>query len=156
MPGLLDLSARIIDTGVRDEPVNRVTQELSELAGNVAMVESFSHSLAFRTDDGLVVFDASSAGSGAFLADTESRDTGDGGEGARTAAARARPAHRRARPHRDRAHRSGRGTGTRARDRAADERRRAAEPADAAVGTEVAALAGGAATLVRRADELAA
>jgi alkyl sulfatase BDS1-like metallo-beta-lactamase superfamily hydrolase len=64
MADLLDLSARIIDTGVRDEPVNRITQELSEVAEGVALVESFSHCVAFRTDDGLVLFDASSVGSG--------------------------------------------------------------------------------------------
>lgn len=64
MSGLLDLSARIIDNGDRNEPVNRVTQQLSEVAEDVAMVESFSHCVAFRTDEGLVLFDASSAASG--------------------------------------------------------------------------------------------
>jgi alkyl sulfatase BDS1-like metallo-beta-lactamase superfamily hydrolase len=61
---LLDLSARIIDTGAVDEPVNRTTQELSALTDDIAIVESFSHSVAVRTDEGLVLFDASGQGSG--------------------------------------------------------------------------------------------
>ena len=35
---LLDLSARIIDSGHADEPVNRVTQELSEVGDDVAVI----------------------------------------------------------------------------------------------------------------------
>ena len=64
MPDLLSLSSRIIDSGVADEPTNRVTQELSEVADGIAVVESFSHAVAFATDDGLVVFDASGAFTG--------------------------------------------------------------------------------------------
>ncbi|MBK1787544.1 alkyl sulfatase dimerization domain-containing protein [Prauserella cavernicola] len=64
MSELLELSARIIDTGDRDEPVNRVTQKLTEIVEDVAMVESFSHCVALRTDEGLVLFDASSSSSG--------------------------------------------------------------------------------------------
>jgi len=59
MADLLDLSARIIDSGHADQPVNRVTNELSEVSDGIAMVESFSHCIAVRTDDGLVCFDAS-------------------------------------------------------------------------------------------------
>ncbi|MEY4173888.1 MAG: hypothetical protein RI900_1053 [Actinomycetota bacterium] len=59
MADLLELSARIIDSGITDQPVNRVTNELSEVADDIAMVESFSHCVALRTDDGLVCFDAS-------------------------------------------------------------------------------------------------
>lgn len=59
MADLLDLSARIIDSGLTDQPVNRVTNQLSEVAGDIAMVESFSHCVALRTDEGLVCFDAS-------------------------------------------------------------------------------------------------
>ena len=44
----LDLSARLIETGVVDTPPNRVDQVLSELADGVALVESFSHVLADR------------------------------------------------------------------------------------------------------------
>lgn len=64
MADLLDLSARIIDSGLADEPTNRITQELSEVADGIAVVESFSHSVAVATDDGLVVFDASGAWTG--------------------------------------------------------------------------------------------
>jgi alkyl sulfatase BDS1-like metallo-beta-lactamase superfamily hydrolase len=56
---LLSLSSRIIDEGVADEPVNRITQELSELADGLSIVESFSHVVSLRTDDGLVSFDTS-------------------------------------------------------------------------------------------------
>ena len=64
MADLLELSARIIDSGVADEPVNRITQELSEIADGVAMVESFSHIVALRCGEGLVVFDASGSATG--------------------------------------------------------------------------------------------
>ncbi len=59
MADLLALSAEIIDSGHTDQPVNRVTNELSEVAEGVAVVESFSHCIAVRTDDGLACFDAS-------------------------------------------------------------------------------------------------
>jgi hypothetical protein len=64
---LLELSSRIIDTGRADVPVNRVTQELSELGDGVAVVESFSHCVAVDTGDGLVCFDASGAHTGAAV-----------------------------------------------------------------------------------------
>ena len=67
---LLALSARIIDSGLTDQPVNRVTQELSEVADGIAMVESFSHCVALSTDDGLVCFDASGAQSGQAVRDS--------------------------------------------------------------------------------------
>lgn len=60
----LELSARLIDTGVADTPPNRITQELSELAEGVALIESFSHVTVVDTGDGLVCFDASGAQSG--------------------------------------------------------------------------------------------
>ena len=60
MADLLALSARVIDTGDTAEPTNRITQELSEVADGIAVVESFSHVAAVRTDAGLVTFDASS------------------------------------------------------------------------------------------------
>ena len=65
MADLLELSARIIDAGHADEPVNRVTQELSEVADDLAMIESFSHVVLLRTDGGLVAFDTSGAHTGA-------------------------------------------------------------------------------------------
>ena len=64
MPDLLALSSRIIDEGDLSERVNRVTGELSVLRDDVAMVEAFSHVIAFRTGDGLVLFDTSVAAFG--------------------------------------------------------------------------------------------
>jgi alkyl sulfatase BDS1-like metallo-beta-lactamase superfamily hydrolase len=69
MADLLELSSRIIDTGVTQGPVNRITHELSEIADGVAMVEAFSHSVLFKTDDGLVVFDTSGAHGGTRVVD---------------------------------------------------------------------------------------
>lgn len=60
----LDLSARLIDSGVVDTPPNRISQELSELADGVALIESFSHVLVVDTGDGVVAFDSSGAHSG--------------------------------------------------------------------------------------------
>ena len=65
MADLLALSSRIIDSGVADEPVNRITNELSELADGLAIVESFSHSVVVDAGEGLVAFDASHARTGA-------------------------------------------------------------------------------------------
>jgi alkyl sulfatase BDS1-like metallo-beta-lactamase superfamily hydrolase len=62
---LLSLSARILDSGHADEPVNRVTQELSVIGDDLAVVESFSHVVALRTAGGLVLFDTSGPASGA-------------------------------------------------------------------------------------------
>jgi glyoxylase-like metal-dependent hydrolase (beta-lactamase superfamily II) len=59
MADLLTLSSRVIDSGVVDEPVNRITNELSEVADGLAVVESFSHSVVLDAGDGLVAFDAS-------------------------------------------------------------------------------------------------
>ena len=64
MADLLALSARIVDDAILDIPPNRVTNELSELADDLAIVESFSHSAALRTDEGLVCFDASGVHTG--------------------------------------------------------------------------------------------
>ncbi len=40
----IELSTRVIDSGVVDQPLNRVTNEITELAEGLAIVESFSHS----------------------------------------------------------------------------------------------------------------
>ncbi len=64
MPDLLDISSRIIDSGLVDQPINRVTNELSELASDLAIVESFSHCVAFDSGDGLVCFDSSGVHTG--------------------------------------------------------------------------------------------
>jgi glyoxylase-like metal-dependent hydrolase (beta-lactamase superfamily II) len=60
----LALATHVIDTGNVTEPVNRVTNEFSELAPDLGMVESFSHTIAFDAGDELVCFDASGTGSG--------------------------------------------------------------------------------------------
>ncbi len=61
MADLLALSERVIDHGEYEGPgsVNRITTELSEVGDRIAVVESFSHVVAFRTDGGLVLFDTS-------------------------------------------------------------------------------------------------
>ena len=59
MADLLALSSRLIDSGVLDQMPNRVTNELSEIADGLAVVESFSHSVVLDSGDGLVAFDAS-------------------------------------------------------------------------------------------------
>jgi glyoxylase-like metal-dependent hydrolase (beta-lactamase superfamily II) len=55
----IELSSRVIDAGEHDERVNRTTQKLAVLDDDISIVESFSHIITFRTDDGLVCFDAS-------------------------------------------------------------------------------------------------
>ena len=59
MADLLALSTKVVDSGVADGPVNRTTGELSEVADGLAMVESFSHTVAWDSGEGLVCFDAS-------------------------------------------------------------------------------------------------
>lgn len=59
MADLLSLSAKVIDSGVADGPVNRTSGELSEVADGLSMVESFSHTVAWDSGEGLVCFDAS-------------------------------------------------------------------------------------------------
>jgi alkyl sulfatase BDS1-like metallo-beta-lactamase superfamily hydrolase len=61
MADLLKLSSRYIDEGVYEGPgsVNRINGELSEVADGIAMVEAFSHVVAFKGEDGLVLFDTS-------------------------------------------------------------------------------------------------
>ena len=65
MADLLALSSRIIDSGHADEPVNRTTNELSEIAENLALVESFSHAAVWDSGSGLVSFDTSGVHTGA-------------------------------------------------------------------------------------------
>lgn len=62
MADLLKMSADLIDGRVdmrEAGPINRINHQLSELSTNVAVVEAFSHSIVFKTDDGLVTFDTS-------------------------------------------------------------------------------------------------
>lgn len=69
----LELSTRMIDSGVVDTAPNRVTEELSELADGVALVESFSHVVVVDTGDGLVAFDSSSAKTGGRVVESMRR-----------------------------------------------------------------------------------
>lgn len=69
MADLLALSTKIVDSGRADEPVNRTTGELSEIADGLAMVESFSHVVAWNSGDGLVCFDTSHANTGQQVVD---------------------------------------------------------------------------------------
>jgi alkyl sulfatase BDS1-like metallo-beta-lactamase superfamily hydrolase len=64
MADLIDLSTRIVDSGIANEPVNRTTGELSEIADGLAMVESFSHVVTWNSGDGLVCFDTSHKNTG--------------------------------------------------------------------------------------------
>ncbi|WP_421120763.1 alkyl sulfatase dimerization domain-containing protein [Aquihabitans daechungensis] len=73
MSELLDLSSAIVDAwsvpggppaGAVDGPTNRITNELTEIDDGLGFIESFSNVVAFRTDDGLVLFDASSVFTG--------------------------------------------------------------------------------------------
>ena len=64
MADLLEISSRIIDSGVVDQPINRVTNLLSELADDLAIVESFSHCVALDSGEGLVCFDSSGVHTG--------------------------------------------------------------------------------------------
>jgi len=66
---ILELSSRTIDSGTITEPTNRVTNELTELADGLALVESFSHSAVLDTGDGLVAFDASASMTGSAVVD---------------------------------------------------------------------------------------
>lgn len=62
MADLLKMSADLIDgrTDMQASgPINRINHQLSELSPEVAVVEAFSHSIVFKTDDGLVTFDTS-------------------------------------------------------------------------------------------------
>ncbi len=77
MADLLELSSRIIDSGVAEDPQNRVTQELSEVADGIAVIESFSHVVLVRTGDGLVAFDTSGAGTGAAVVESLRRWSND-------------------------------------------------------------------------------
>ncbi len=69
MSDLVDLSTKIIDSGVLSEPANRITFELSEVADGVSVVEAFSHIWSVDTGDGLVLVDASGAQAGSLCID---------------------------------------------------------------------------------------
>ncbi len=66
----IELSNRLIDSGVVDTPPNRISQELNELADGVALIESFSHVVVIDTGDGLVTFDSSGPATGAMVVES--------------------------------------------------------------------------------------
>jgi alkyl sulfatase BDS1-like metallo-beta-lactamase superfamily hydrolase len=62
MADLLAMSNAVIEGADGAElvgPINRINHQLSEIGHGVAVVEAFSHSILFETDDGLVAFDTS-------------------------------------------------------------------------------------------------
>lgn len=62
MADLLAMSSAVIEGAegaAQVGPINRINHQLSEIGRGVAMVEAFSHSILFETDDGLVAFDTS-------------------------------------------------------------------------------------------------
>lgn len=73
----IELSTRVIDAGEASEPVNRVTNTLAEIDDDIAVVESFSHMVVFRTEAGLVALDASGPMSGAAVVDSLRGWSGD-------------------------------------------------------------------------------
>ena len=80
MADLLKMSADLIDGRVdmrEAGPINRINHQLSELSSEVAVVEAFSHSIVFKTDDGLVTFDTSNehGGQSAFTRFSHGRRT---------------------------------------------------------------------------------
>ncbi|MBK9181016.1 MAG: MBL fold metallo-hydrolase [Acidimicrobiales bacterium] len=77
MADLLALSAEMIDRRELTGPTNRVTNELSEIDESLAVVESFSHVVAFRTGDGLVLFDTSSGMTGGGVVESLRRWSAD-------------------------------------------------------------------------------
>ena len=66
----IELSSRVIDTGVADERIVRVDSALSEVDDNVAVIEAFSNMVTFGTDDGLVCLDASGPLNAAAVVDS--------------------------------------------------------------------------------------
>ncbi len=63
------VSSAAIDNGELTESFNRIWQKASVITDDIAVVESFSHMIAFRTGDGLVCFDASGTDSGPAVVD---------------------------------------------------------------------------------------
>ncbi len=64
MADLFQLAEDAISGKEVSGPLNRINHELSTLSDDVAMVEAFSHCVLFRTEAGLLAFDASGAASG--------------------------------------------------------------------------------------------
>lgn len=77
MADLIALSTKVVDSGHADEPVNRTTGELSEIADGLAMVESFSHVVTWNSGDGLVCFDTSHVNTGQQVVESIRKWTSD-------------------------------------------------------------------------------
>ncbi|MFN9543188.1 MAG: alkyl sulfatase dimerization domain-containing protein [Alphaproteobacteria bacterium] len=80
MTDLFALSRAVIDEGKGTDqvgPINRINHQLSELRPDIAVVEAFSHSIVFRTDDGLVAFDTSNPSGGSTVVSEIRRWSGD-------------------------------------------------------------------------------
>ena len=80
MTDLFALSRAVIDEGKGTDqvgPINRINHQLSELRPDIAVVEAFSHSIVFRTDDGLVAFDTSNPSGGSKVVSEIRRWSGD-------------------------------------------------------------------------------
>jgi len=60
----VDVANRVIDSGVAETPHNRITNELTVVEDDVAVVESFSHCWVVDAGEGLVCWDASGVQSG--------------------------------------------------------------------------------------------
>ncbi len=73
----IELSSKVIDEGIATEPTNRVSNQLSVIDEGIAVIESFSHMVVFRTDEGLVAFDASGEASGVAVVDSLRKWTTD-------------------------------------------------------------------------------
>lgn len=58
---VIEYANDVIDREQADGPVNRITNELTVIDENLAVIESFSHVWVVRTSEGLVLFDASGA-----------------------------------------------------------------------------------------------
>jgi len=69
MTDLFKLAEKAINGEINDQPLNRISLKLFELAEDIAMVESFSHSIIFKTEEGLVVFDTSNEQCGKAVVD---------------------------------------------------------------------------------------
>jgi alkyl sulfatase BDS1-like metallo-beta-lactamase superfamily hydrolase len=69
MEDLVALASQIIDDGAPIFPV-RISQELSEIADDVSLVESFSNVVAVKTRDGLFLSDTSGAMTGAAVVES--------------------------------------------------------------------------------------
>ena len=67
MDDLLAISSEVIDEQKVDVLINRVNQQLSEVSDGLAMVESFSHCVAWDHGDGIACFDASGVHTGAAV-----------------------------------------------------------------------------------------